>query len=235
MPPGITDDLRRVLRSFPFPVLLESGSEVNVSGDRDLTVLPARDAQALNKAQTVLAGDTPVALCGAAGMSVRLPDELRGLLAAVVTAMRRGQAVTLAPLGQQLTTQQAADLLGISRPTLIKLLEAGAASSGRPSTRPLQPADGSGLVAQQPRALWRCRTSAMPLSCCRSAGCCQAWVLAIRDRPVENGRPWRNSRRSTSSCATEACPRLIFSREPSTSPRKSRNGIGTYSSHGWRA
>jgi excisionase family DNA binding protein len=38
--------------------------------------------------------------------------------------MKAGKAITVAPLEQRLTTQQAADLLGISRPTLIKLLEA---------------------------------------------------------------------------------------------------------------
>lgn len=47
------------------------------------------------------------------------------MLANVVEAMRRGQAITVAPLAQRLTTQQAADLLGISRPTLVKLLEDG--------------------------------------------------------------------------------------------------------------
>ena len=36
--------------------------------------------------------------------------------------MRRGQAITIAPHAMRLTTQEAADLLGISRPTLIKLL-----------------------------------------------------------------------------------------------------------------
>lgn len=54
-----------------------------------------------------------------------VPAELRAVLVDVVRAMRRGQGVTVAPLSQQLTTQQAADLLGISRPTLVKLLESG--------------------------------------------------------------------------------------------------------------
>ena len=39
--------------------------------------------------------------------------------------MRDGQAITVAPIDQLLTTQQAADFLGISRPTLVKLLESG--------------------------------------------------------------------------------------------------------------
>lgn len=47
------------------------------------------------------------------------------MLTTVVSSMQRGQAVTLARLAMRLTTQQAADLLGVSRPTLIKLLEEG--------------------------------------------------------------------------------------------------------------
>lgn len=57
--------------------------------------------------------------------AVELPEELYQLLCHVVRAMRTGLSVTISPTSQTLTTQQAADLLGISRPTLIKALDSG--------------------------------------------------------------------------------------------------------------
>lgn len=39
--------------------------------------------------------------------------------------MRQGKAITVAPRGLVLTTQEAADFLGVSRPTLVKVLEEG--------------------------------------------------------------------------------------------------------------
>lgn len=56
---------------------------------------------------------------------VELPEEVYDVLLHVVDAMRRGLSVTVSPTSQVLTTQQAADLLGISRPTLIKALDEG--------------------------------------------------------------------------------------------------------------
>jgi excisionase family DNA binding protein len=59
------------------------------------------------------------------GTLVHLPPAVYEVLSQVIAAMRAGRAITVAPLAQRLTTQEAADLLGVSRPTLIKLLEDG--------------------------------------------------------------------------------------------------------------
>lgn len=65
-----------------------------------------------------LAGATP-------GEQVELPQETYRVLRQVVEAMHQGLAVTVAPQSKTLTSQQAADLLGVSRPTVIKLLDEG--------------------------------------------------------------------------------------------------------------
>lgn len=43
----------------------------------------------------------------------------------VLEALAKGADVAVLPLDTEITTQEAADLLGISRPTLVKLIEAG--------------------------------------------------------------------------------------------------------------
>jgi excisionase family DNA binding protein len=65
------------------------------------------------------------ALVGADGERVRLPDAVYRLLKEIVRNMQLGRAIALVPENQQLTTQKAANLLGVSRPYLIKLLDAG--------------------------------------------------------------------------------------------------------------
>jgi excisionase family DNA binding protein len=65
------------------------------------------------------------ALVSASGEKVEFPDTLYEVLTRVVEIMSRGQAVTLVPDNQVVTTQRAAAILGMSRPFFIKLLEAG--------------------------------------------------------------------------------------------------------------
>jgi len=75
----------------------------------------------------------PTALLGCEGQAVPLPTEAYTVLVYVAAWMRAGRAVTIAPLDQRLTTQEAADFLGISRPTLVKLLERGEIHFERPA------------------------------------------------------------------------------------------------------
>ncbi|HEX9989578.1 MAG TPA: helix-turn-helix domain-containing protein [Chloroflexia bacterium] len=64
-------------------------------------------------------------LVGPNGEAVQLPHSVLDLLQQIVRELRQGHAVSLVSLDRELTTQQAADLLNVSRPYLIKLLEEG--------------------------------------------------------------------------------------------------------------
>jgi excisionase family DNA binding protein len=72
-------------------------------------------------------------LTGPDGQSVELPESMFQVLLQVAKAMKAGLAVTVAPHHLTLSTQEAADLLRISRTTLVRLLEAGVIPFDRPS------------------------------------------------------------------------------------------------------
>lgn len=63
-----------------------------------------------------------------------IPDGLHDILVKALEALANGYAVTIAPKHTTLTTQQAADMLGVSRPTLTKLLEEGKIPYERPNS-----------------------------------------------------------------------------------------------------
>jgi excisionase family DNA binding protein len=73
----------------------------------------------------VAAPEPKPALVNADGTRLEVPGPVFEALVQVATAMARGQGVTVMPLNALLTTQEAADLLGISRPTLVRLLADG--------------------------------------------------------------------------------------------------------------
>jgi len=59
------------------------------------------------------------------GSVVTLPKSVGAFVTHVLLEMAQGNAVTLIPIHAELTTQEAADYLGVSRPYLVGLLEEG--------------------------------------------------------------------------------------------------------------
>jgi excisionase family DNA binding protein len=106
---------------------------------QDETYLPDEDAaeiidflSALRDRGRQAAAPRP-RLTGPDGRSVELPEPMFEVLLQVAVAMQAGLAVTVAPHHLLLSTQEAADLLRISRTTLVRLLETGAIPFEKPS------------------------------------------------------------------------------------------------------
>lgn len=70
-------------------------------------------------------------LVSAEGELVAIPASASAVLAEAVQDLERGHAVLVSPVHATLTTQQAAALLGVSRPHLVGLLDRGTIPSFR--------------------------------------------------------------------------------------------------------
>jgi excisionase family DNA binding protein len=92
--------------------------------------LPSAEQQQVQALEQLLRGGVP-ALVTPAGERIELPGSVFKVLREAVGFMSHGQAITLLPENLMVTTQRAADILGISRPFFIKLLEAGAMAHHR--------------------------------------------------------------------------------------------------------
>ena len=79
-------------------------------------------AAALARART---GNGAPAIQREDGAAVRLAPAVADLVIDLLGGIAAGKAVALVPAGAMLTTRQAADILGVSRPHLSKLLTSG--------------------------------------------------------------------------------------------------------------
>lgn len=72
-------------------------------------------------------GTGPIKLTekGESGETLEIPASAMRLLVELLTEMAQGHAVTLMPVQEEISTQQAADMLNISRPFLVQILEKG--------------------------------------------------------------------------------------------------------------
>jgi len=79
----------------------------------------------------VVRGSSPEAplrqftLSDPSGRTVPIPASVFYILERVAEVLARGDAITVVPVGKEMTTQQAADLLNVSRQYLVRLLDEG--------------------------------------------------------------------------------------------------------------
>lgn len=66
--------------------------------------------------------------------SLSIPKKAMALLNVILDNMAQGKSITLLPSDSEISTQQAADILNVSRPYLIKLVETGKIPSKKVGT-----------------------------------------------------------------------------------------------------
>jgi excisionase family DNA binding protein len=65
------------------------------------------------------------AIVGPDERQIEIPESVHELLLLILNNLQAGRAISIVAEHQQLTTQRAADILGVSRPFLVRLLENG--------------------------------------------------------------------------------------------------------------
>jgi excisionase family DNA binding protein len=90
---------------------------------RQHSVPETQESQIRDLRRLIQRGDAK--LVGPDGRQVAVPQAVHELLLVILKNLQAGQAISIVPEHQQLTTQRAADTLGVSRPFLVGILEGG--------------------------------------------------------------------------------------------------------------
>ena len=102
-----------------------------LAGQDKSLLVEAKERRQATELFATLAGHPERLAVEGAERPVGLPPELARILATVVEVMARGGTVTIGSLPEELTTTVAAEQLGISRPTLMKMIQNGEIPSHR--------------------------------------------------------------------------------------------------------
>ena len=86
--------------------------------------MPASEEEQIGELYKLLDLGVP-ALVGPNGERLDLPESVYRLLKGIVKNMQQGRTIMLVPEQTHLTTQRAANILGVSRPHVVKLLDSG--------------------------------------------------------------------------------------------------------------
>ncbi|MBT8223910.1 MAG: excisionase family DNA-binding protein [Dactylosporangium sp.] len=105
-------------------------------------IMPAEDERAsLVQLTELLHEGTGALAVSRGGPEIAVPRSVRDVLTRIADVLASGRGVAIVPVDRELTTTEAAGLLGVSRPTLIKLLESGEIGYSRPNSSRRVPLD----------------------------------------------------------------------------------------------
>lgn len=84
-----------------------------------------KEIEQVSKLYRSLRHEGPATLIGPDGARIELPSSVHDVLVQIVEKMQEGKTMALLHLTEELSTQAAADLLGVSRQFLVRECEAG--------------------------------------------------------------------------------------------------------------
>src|ERR671918_218157 len=107
-----------------YAVVVKDGKVDRAGASREPIIAPERERPALERIGEALAPKRRGAarLRGPRGEEMHIPQSLYAVLVQAVKELMRGRAISIVPVTAELTTQQAADMLNVSRPFLKHLL-----------------------------------------------------------------------------------------------------------------
>lgn len=106
-------------------VIKSNEKDISIPTDKEIQQAEASSKKLAAYIQTTQEPAFQLLKKGKRQETILIPTSALRLLVVILSQMAKGNAVTLIPVHAELTTQEAADLLNVSRPFLVNLLEEG--------------------------------------------------------------------------------------------------------------